>query len=46
VPDDAVRPAQLTRLRHSTMEVELDGVPMPLIDLADLLRVLAPPNAA
>jgi chemotaxis signal transduction protein len=46
VPDDAVRPAQLTRLRHSTMEVELDGVPMPLIDLADLLRVLAPPDAA
>jgi chemotaxis signal transduction protein len=46
VPDDALRPAQLTRFRHSTMEVELDGVPMPLIDLADLLRVLAPPAAA
>jgi chemotaxis signal transduction protein len=46
VPDDAVRPAHLTRLRHATMEVELDGVPMPLIDLADLLRVLAPPMAA
>ncbi|HEY1585185.1 MAG TPA: chemotaxis protein CheW [Polyangia bacterium] len=43
VPDEAVRPATLTRLRHATMEVELDGVPMPLIDLADLLRVLAPP---
>ncbi|MDB4969328.1 MAG: chemotaxis protein CheW [Myxococcales bacterium] len=46
VPDDAVRPAHLTRLRHSTMEVHLDGVPMPLIDLEDLLRVLAPPTAA
>jgi chemotaxis signal transduction protein len=46
LPDSAVRPAQLTRLRHSTMEVELDGVPMPLIDLRDLLRVLAPPTAA
>jgi chemotaxis signal transduction protein len=42
VPDEAVRPAQLTRLRYSTLEVELDGVPMPLIDLADLLRELAP----
>ena len=46
VPDEAVRPSHLTRLRHSTMEVELDGVPMPLIDLADLLRVVAPPTAA
>jgi len=46
VADDAVRPAQLTRLRHSTMEVELDGVPMPLIDLPDLLRVLAPATEA
>ena len=46
VPDAAVRPAQLTRLRHATMEIDLDGVPMPLIDLADLLRVLAPPTAA
>ena len=46
VPETAVRPAHLTRLRHSSMEVELDGVPMPLIDLADLLRVLAPPTAA
>jgi chemotaxis signal transduction protein len=45
VADDAVRPANLTRLRHATMEVELDGVPMPLIDLADLLRVLAPATA-
>jgi len=46
VADDAVRPAHLTRLRHSTMEVELDGVPMPLIDLPDLLRVLAPATEA
>jgi chemotaxis signal transduction protein len=44
VPDEAVRPAHLTRFRHATMEVELDGVPMPLIDLGDLLRVLAPPT--
>ena len=46
VPDEAVRPAQLTRLRHATTEVELDGVPMPLIDLADLVRTLAPAPAA
>jgi chemotaxis signal transduction protein len=45
LPDSALRPAQLTRLRHSTMEVELDGVPMPLVDLADVLRVLAPAAA-
>jgi len=44
VPDEAVRPAQLTQLRHATMEVELDGIPMPLIDFGDLLRVLAPPT--
>jgi len=42
LPEEALRPAHLTRLRHATMEVELDGVPMPLVDLADLLRVLAP----
>ena len=46
VPDEAVRPAQLTRFRHSKLEVDLDGVPMPLIDLLDLLRELAPPTAA
>ncbi|HEY1585029.1 MAG TPA: chemotaxis protein CheW, partial [Polyangia bacterium] len=45
VQEASVRPAQLTRMRHASMEVELDGVPMPLIDLADLLRVLAPPTA-
>jgi chemotaxis signal transduction protein len=45
VPEAAVRPAELTQLRHAAMEVELDGIPMPLIDLADLLRVLAPPVA-
>ena len=42
LPEEALRPAHLTRLRHATMEIELDGVPMPLVDLADLLRVLAP----
>ena len=45
LPDGAVRPAHLTRLRHATMEIELDGVPMPVVDLADLLRVLAPASA-
>ncbi|HXU74587.1 MAG TPA: chemotaxis protein CheW [Polyangia bacterium] len=46
LPDDAQRPAQLTRLRHATMELELDGVPMPVVDLADVVRVLAPATAA
>ena len=46
VPDEAVRKAQLTRLRHAAMEVELDGVPMPIIELGELLRTLAPAPAA
>src|SRR4051812_20346230 len=46
VPEESMRQAALTRLRHSTMEIDLDGVPMPLIDLEALLRVLAPPTAA
>lgn len=46
LPNEALRPAHLTQLRHSTLEVELDGTPMPLLDLADLLRVLAPATAA
>lgn len=46
LPDTAMRPAHLTRLRHATMEVELDGVPMPLLDLGDVLRTLAPASSA
>jgi len=45
VPDGAVRPAELTRLRHAAMEVELDGVPMPVLELGALLRALAPTTA-
>jgi chemotaxis signal transduction protein len=43
VAEEDVRSAHLTRLRHATTEVELDGIPMPILDVADLLRVVAPP---
>ena len=46
VPNEAVRQAQLTRLRHAATEIELDGVPMPLIELGELVRTLAPTTAA
>lgn len=42
VPDDAVRTAELTHLRHATSEVQLDGKPMPLLDLVELMGVVAP----
>jgi chemotaxis signal transduction protein len=46
IPDDSVRRAQATRQRFADHEVELDGIPLPLIDLDQLVASLALAPAA
>ena len=38
VESSAVRPAHVTRHAHATTEVELRGEPVPILDLASLVR--------
>ncbi|MEW5851014.1 MAG: chemotaxis protein CheW [Myxococcota bacterium] len=40
VSDDAVTPRQLTTMQHCSREVQVQGVPMPLLDLGALLSSL------
>jgi chemotaxis signal transduction protein len=37
-----LRPAQQTRQRFASRELELDGVPVPLLDLGSVLDAMAP----
>jgi chemotaxis signal transduction protein len=40
VDEAAVRPSHMTRQRHSLTEVEVKGVPMPLLDLEEIMKSL------
>lgn len=42
VGDDRVHPAHATRQRFADSEIEVDGMPLPLIDLAALIAAVAP----
>jgi chemotaxis signal transduction protein len=45
VPDEHVRPQTATQMRFSSREVELEGAPMPMLDLAELIGALAKAEA-
>lgn len=45
VPDERVRPAQATRQRFADREIDVDGTPLPLLDLGAILAALAPPGS-
>jgi chemotaxis signal transduction protein len=42
LPADRIRPCSATRQRFAEREIELDGVPIPLLDPAALVASLAP----
>jgi chemotaxis signal transduction protein len=46
VPEDGVHAAQQTRQRFSEHEIDLNGTPVPLIDIDALIQSIAPPGEA
>lgn len=46
VPAEAMRPAHGARLPHAALEVELDGAPVPVLELDALLAALLPGKGA
>jgi chemotaxis signal transduction protein len=46
VSADRVRTAQVTQQRFADKEVEIDGIPMPVLDLAAVLQAISPAPAS